>query len=356
MRRRSTWIKLAVSVTFLLLLGLKTDWSLFMGRLREIDPFYFFLSFFITLVMIVTSCLKWRLMLDLQGARLKFPFLLRTYFIGYFFTVLLPSTVGGDVARSYYTGKQLGDQYTAAISVFFERYTGLILLLLLAVVTPFLQRHLLSYWMVRVPLLGAGLLLLLLVVFSMRERLLDSAGAIVLRVGASVRDRLEKLPLFSRIGLSGEALSLAGKIATKGRKFFRKVRQAAGCFRERPGYITWTVILTLLFYGLALLNIHVAFRVFHVEVGVFEIAALLPIIMLVSMVPITLGGVGLAEGAYVAYFSLVGLPVEGAFIMSLFLRFKLMVVASIGLFSYLTIRDHREDYAEMLAEASAEKQ
>jgi hypothetical protein len=67
------------------------------------------------------------------------------------------------------------------------------------------------------------------------------------------------------------------------------------------------------------------------------------------MLPISIGGIGLAEGAYVFYFSLVGVPVESAFVMSIFLRFKLMVVACIGLLFYLTFRDRRKEYAEMLA-------
>ncbi len=352
MRRRSVLIKLAVSASFLLLLGLKTDWALFGERLREVDLGYFILSFLVSLVMIAVSCLKWQLMLRLQGERPGFPFLMKVYFIGYFFTVLLPSIVGGDVARSYYTGKRVGDQYTAAISVFFERFSGLLLLLFLAVVTPLLQWQLLSHWRMRIPILGAGLLFLLLLLFSLNEKLLDGSGSLILKAGRFVRDRAGTLPLVSRSRLSEMTMSLADKISRKGGKFFRKGRRAAGQFREQPGYLVGTVFLTLLFYGIAGFNVLVAFRIFRIEVGIVEIAALLPIIMLVSMVPITLGGVGLAEGAYVAYFSLVGVPVESAFIMSLFLRFKLMVTATVGLLFYLTLRDRREDYAEMVAEAS----
>ncbi len=290
-------------------------------------------------------------MLRLQGSRPSFPFLMKTYFVGYFFTVLLPSTVGGDVARSYYCGKEVGDHYTAATSIFFERFSGLLLLLFFAVVTPFLRWEILSSWRIIIPMLGAAALLAVLIAYSLSERLLRGTGSLLQGVARFSLNHFEKNTILSRTGISGKMVSLGDIFSRKGGKFFHTVRETAGYFREQPAYLAWTVILTLLFYGITWFNVFVAFRTFRIEVGMFQIVALLPIIMLVSMLPISIGGIGLAEGAYVFYFSLVGVPVESAFVMSIFLRFKLMVVACIGLLFYLTFRDRRRDYAEMLAEA-----
>jgi uncharacterized protein (TIRG00374 family) len=357
MSRRSLLIKLAVSASFLLLLGLNTNWSLFAERLRDVDFRFLLLSFFISLLMISSSCLKWELMLRLQGARPGFPFLMKTYFVGYFFTVLLPSTVGGDVARSYYCGKKVGNQYTAATSIFFERFSGLLLLLFFAVLTPFLRWEILSSWRIIIPMLGAALLLAILIAYSLSEKLLRGTGSLLQSFARFSRTHFEKNPLLSRTGISGKAIALGDIFSRKGGKFFHTVRETAGLFREQPAYLVWTVFLTLLFYAITWFNVFVAFRTFHIEVGMFQIVALLPIIMLVSMLPISVGGIGLAEGAYVFYFSLVGVPVESAFIMSIFLRFKLMVVACIGLLFYLTFRDRQRDYAEMLAgTAEAERE
>jgi uncharacterized protein (TIRG00374 family) len=352
MSRRGLLIKLAVSASFLLLLGLNTNWHLFMERLREVDFRFFAISFFVSLLMISSSCFKWLLMLRLQGARPGFPFLMKTYFIGYFFTVLLPSTVGGDVVRSYYTGKEVGDHYTAATSIFFERFSGILLLLFFAIVTPFLRWPLLSYWRIIVPILGAVLLLTILLAYSLSEKLLNGTVSLLQSIARFSRDHFEKVPFLNRTGISVKVVSVGDMLSRRGGKFFRTIRETAGYFREQPSYLAWTVFLTLLFYVITWFNILVAFKTFRIEVGMFEIVALLPIIMLVSLMPISIGGIGLAEGAYVFYFSLVGVPVESSFIMSIFLRFKLMVVACIGLLFYLTFRDRRRDYAEMLTEAA----
>jgi len=54
------------------------------------------------------------------------------YLIGQFYNLFLPTSVGGDVVRSYQLGKYSGSQSNALASVFVERYTGVLVLLLVA--------------------------------------------------------------------------------------------------------------------------------------------------------------------------------------------------------------------------------
>ena len=80
-----------------------------------------------------------------------------------------------------------------------------------------------------------------------------------------------------------------------------------------------------------------------------DIIILQPAIMLVSLMPLTLGSIGLAEGAYVFYFALVDVPAESAFVMSLLLRFKLILLAVTGYLFFLTHKHRREELREMAA-------
>ena len=341
--RAGTFFKLAVSATFLILVGLKTDWPSFLAMLGRISPLYFSLSLLASAVMIVSSCLKWQLMLQLQGARPGFPFLMRTYLIGYFFNVLLPSNIGGDVVRSYYAGQEVGDQYTAAVSVFLERFTGLVLLLLLCCVTPFFQPGLFSYLRVVIPAGIAVSLTILLLLVALNPGFLEFLASIVSRFGEGARARGGEgaSGLFGRGAAS--AAALAGKAVTRGEKFSRKLRRAAGSFRAHGGALAGTVLLTVFFYVATWFNVLFAFRTFHIDVRMLDIISLLPLAMLISMLPVTLGGLGLVEGAYVFYFALAGVPTESGLIMGLFLRFKLLLSALAGLAMYLAHRHTREE-------------
>jgi uncharacterized protein (TIRG00374 family) len=341
--RAGTFFKLAVSVTFLVLVGLKTDWPSFLAMLGHVSPLYFALSLLAAAVMIVSSCLKWQLMFHLQGARPGFPYLLKTYLIGYFFNVLLPSNIGGDVVRSYYAGLKVGDQYTAAVSVFLERFTGLILLLLLCCVTPFFQPRLLSYLRVVIPVGIAFFLAAMILLVALNPGFLEWAGAFVSRFGDRARTRggAGSSGLIGR-GIASGA-SLAGKVVAKGEKFSRTLRRATGSFRDHGGALAGTVLLTVFFYVATWFNVLFAFRTFQIDVRMLDIISLLPLAMLISMLPVTLGGLGLVEGAYVFYFALAGVSTESGLIMGLFLRFKLLLIALTGLAMYLARRHTREE-------------
>ena len=102
-------------------------------QVRQFDWRFAVLSLLLSGAMVSISTWKWKVLLGQQGHALSFPHLLRVYFIGYYFSNFLPSNFGGDVVRSLYTGRRIGSQQRAAIAVFLERFTGLILLLVLVV-------------------------------------------------------------------------------------------------------------------------------------------------------------------------------------------------------------------------------
>ena len=310
---------------------------------------YFWLSIGIAFAMLFTSCFKWQLMLRMQGARLGFFYLLKNYYIGYFFTVLLPSNIGGDIVRSYYIGKRINEQYTSAVAVFLERFTGIIFLLILAVISPFFTPQVLGYMRVIIPMLGSFILLAFMMPLMKTDRLLQLMNIIILKIISIIRSIFQKSGIRFLISLVEKMSGFYGKIFEKGMKFYRKLMKAIALFKHHPGYLFATIILTVLFYAETWLNVFFAFRTFNVQdLGFLQIVSLLPIIMLVSMIPITFGSIGLAEGAYVFYFALVGIKLNEAWTMSLLLRFKLMLLATAGFILYLTNKERKKDYREMV--------
>lgn len=79
------------------------------------------------------SCLKWRLFLKERRFNVSLFRLLSLYFIGKFFSNFIPSMIGGDLTRTYLLGRQINSHSQSFASVFLERFTGLIALIVLAV-------------------------------------------------------------------------------------------------------------------------------------------------------------------------------------------------------------------------------
>ena len=324
-------MKALVSVLFFGLLAVTVQGDTFADLFADFNLLYFLLSFFVTLLMIAVSCLKWTVLLRSQGHALPFGHLMRIYFIGYFYTNLLPSSVGGDLVRSYYSGRYMGNQEDAAVCVFLERFTGVLLLLTLVIVCPLIVPGLHLSPLIWIPSLAAGALLsvLLMLYFSRPGSTRLEAAA---RGGAQWLTRLP-MPGGLRTWIGHASDRCIGILVS----FGARLHAAAHVIKRRPTTAIWVILTTVLFYGLTWVNILFAFKTFDIAVSLTAVIAVVPTVMLLLMLPISLGNMGLAEGAYVVYFKLMGLDPAASLLMGLFLRFKLIVVGSLGFIVYITL-------------------
>lgn len=159
--KRTLLIKALISGVFFWILFSFVQTNELIRLFTRIDWFFFVLSFVLIPVMLVVSCLKWKMVLDLNSKKIPIFTLIRIYMIGYLFSNLLPSTVGGDVARSYYSGKIINNQSFSAIAIFIERFSGVFLLFFLVVFSPLMKKGLYQSPYFYIPGFGAFFLILL---------------------------------------------------------------------------------------------------------------------------------------------------------------------------------------------------
>lgn len=347
MKIKSVYIKLLISVAFILIVCFKVDWSAFSGKLGQIDLFFIILSFAISIFMISISCLKWQILLKLQGKSAGFLFLLKNYYIGYFFSLLLPSNIGGDVARSYYVGKRVGDQYTSAVSVFIERFSGILFLLILVVAAPWIRPDIAcTLWML-LPMFAAIIIILLFIFAIVNETLPAKLNRVVLRIFQTLTAICDRAGFAVWVRFFNRTQEHYTNGYIKSEKFNRKLRETIALFKHNGACLTQVIAISVLFYIMTWFNVYVSFKAFNIEVPFLDVAALVPTILFVAMIPISLGSIGLAEGAYFFYFALVDVTSESALIMSLLIRVKIITAALTGFLFYITYKHRRRDYAIM---------
>ncbi|MFT7511943.1 MAG: hypothetical protein ACI9QL_001150, partial [Candidatus Omnitrophota bacterium] len=205
-------------------------------------------------------------------------------------------------------------QSHAAVSVFLERFTGFICLLVTAVLCPLLVPGLITQLAVFIPILVAAALLL---------------GFIVLLViphPVALARKVVPLKFLAGFYRGVEA-------------FHVKLLNALKTLRARPAVWLPVVLLTLIFYALTWLNVYTSLLAFGVQAPFVHVMALTAIVMIVAAIPISLGGLGLAEAGYVFYFSLVAIPAPPILAMALLIRLKLILVGSLGMVLHLGTRD-----------------
>jgi len=85
------------------------------------------------LTQVAITSLKWKLILQMGKIYARFMFLLMIYLKGIFLSLLLPTSLGGDVYRVYSIHKVQGKWCDSVSSVLFDRVTGLFALVTIGI-------------------------------------------------------------------------------------------------------------------------------------------------------------------------------------------------------------------------------
>jgi uncharacterized protein (TIRG00374 family) len=93
----------------------------------------------------VAAAVRWHVLLKVQGIRLTLPRLSGLFLIGMFYNQFLPGGTGGDIIKSYLLLKETPDRKAGALlAVVFDRFIGLVALVVITVTLVTLRFNLLS--------------------------------------------------------------------------------------------------------------------------------------------------------------------------------------------------------------------
>lgn len=252
---------------------------------------------------------RWKILLLPVGLDLSYARALGFYFLGMFFNLFFPTVVGGDAVKVYYLSCEAGDATRSTTSVLMDRDTGLCALLLLAVVVASVA----NVHLVNIPLFPA--LLGVLALFGLANFVLfyDPTYQWLAR-------RFERIRLGKLVALTGQ------------------LHAAFSAYRRSVPHLMGAVGLSLIF-DVALIGFaYLAAKAIGWPVAFKYFCVFIPLISLISMVPITLYGFGLREFSFVFFFSQVGMSPEASLLLA-FLFFFIVVIASLpGVLVYIFYR------------------
>jgi len=260
-----------------------------------------------------TLCaLRWVLVsqpLQLNTDRHEF---LRLYFLGAFFSTFLPTTIGGDVVKAYYLARDTRQLARSTTSVFMDRNVGLGSLLIIGCVAATVNGAVL-HGMSIMPILWP-----LLVGY-----LVGNAALLYRRLHELMSLALRQL-CFERLDQRLDALF--GSLAMYRRNLFTIVAMVVLSVGSQL-----VSFVAIFFIGLAI-DAPASLRHYLVS---------LPVITVMTMLPVSIGGLGVRESTLLAFFVPVGLTPEQSVTLGL-LWHAVTVVASLpGGWIYLTYRRNR---------------
>ena len=123
-------VRVVISITILSLLFTKIDFNDIKESLIKTNHTVLIIGVVICTLCQVLNAYKWKLIANNAGFSNKLREYVDYYFVGLFFNLFLPTTVGGDISKAYYLSKHdLQSRKAPAIySVLAERYSGVVII------------------------------------------------------------------------------------------------------------------------------------------------------------------------------------------------------------------------------------
>lgn len=280
--------KVLVSIVLLALLLRAMEIRHVTQVLVQADRQYLLMGFVMNAIAIPPMVFRWQVLARALGLPATFGRLLALHLISGFFSNFLPTSIGGDIVRAYGLGRGSGQTVGATMSVLADRLLGLVALGLVALTG-----------------LSVG-------------RSLPHSITLLVAVAAVT---LAPLLLF-RVSLSSSARRAVSGcrrrwLPARAGEWLRQAADAADAYGRRPGVLALALLVSLGAQGLLIVSAWLFCRAVDPSVPLGKVAAFVPLITLLTVLPVSINGLGVQDGGFVLLFGRTGTSAAAAVSMSL---------------------------------------
>lgn len=282
MRLLKPLLKIAISLALIAVVLHAFDVRGVVSHLAKVDAVTLLLALATALSIVPLHTLRWLSVIRANGSQLGFKTALQLVLIGHFFNQTLPSSVGGDAVRiwcAYRAGLKFSD---SASTVIIDRALTLFSLLLLTT---------------------AGLPWLFEIIVDPAARWTLSAVIFSGVAGFGILLALRRVPqIVARWRVVRALLGLAALA----RKVMSNARYALPIiFLSVMSFMGFAVIVFIMAHAMKL------------DITLRDCVLLVPPVILVTVVPVSIAGWGVREGAMVVAFGFINVPASAAFAVSI---------------------------------------
>ena len=268
-------LRLAATIALMALALRGVEWPKLLGLFRTIDWRWWIAGFAIGMVVQVIAAVRWALLARPIGFPFSLGLFVWRFFEGAFFSLCLPTSIGGDVVKAYRLADSTHGRLLAGCTVLADRLAGLAALGVLAGAAVIGKE-----WQLDTPAtigVGAALLVAVLACFWL---------------GVGSLDRL--LALFPEPHAA--------------RQFIARLLP----YQMRPSLMTRAVAWSLLVQMGGSISVALVARGLGVALPLSVWFAVVPLVALAMVLPISIGGVGVREGGLAFLLAPAGVAPERA--------------------------------------------
>ncbi|MGA1538970.1 MAG: lysylphosphatidylglycerol synthase transmembrane domain-containing protein [Chthoniobacterales bacterium] len=237
----------------------------------------------------ILATVRWKILLQVQGIEMGWVRTWQLFMIGMFFNLFMLGSTGGDVVKMFLTMREARDNKAAALlSVFMDRVIGMMALILISLGFLYFRYDKLSDSAASATLLTTLLWLL--------------AGAVVVIVGMFVGSA------FGWVHYLPQWTPLRGRI----------VEVSAACHVYAKGWrqTIWAFLVSFPLFAMFFITFYCAARAYTDVLGLVDVFSVLPIVAVITAIPISVSGIGLRESLFVSLLAPFGVGAAVATLIS----------------------------------------
>jgi uncharacterized membrane protein YbhN (UPF0104 family) len=302
----SSALRVGCSIALFAFLLKSVSWGTLVTVLARANYGIVLVAFVVGAGAVTLSAYQWRALLHIERIHCDLAHLIDLYLVGIAFSHFLPTSIGGDAVKALYVGRATDNHAGSTSAIIMCRVTGFFAMLLIGLPT-------LIIWHMQFTFdLAMGFILLSLCIGIV------IAGVVMLAMLWPVlfRGRWARLALFTRIMQVGHALS-------------------AGI--ARPHTMGGAVVYGAIFWIVAILNCYCYALALHIDAPLSFYGVVVPLVALISFLPLSINGLGLRESAFVYALSTVHVPAATALLLAFLLDMQMLCFGLLGGWIYVTM-------------------
>ncbi|MBI2557996.1 flippase-like domain-containing protein [Candidatus Woesearchaeota archaeon] len=291
-------IKAIVSIALVIFILSKVDVSKLLTALSSINAVFFSLALLSHFVAIPIAAYMLKLSLYVNNINLNLKPLMGINLIGSFFNNFLPTAIGGDIAKVYYISSYSKNNLVSIITVLFNRMVGFFCLLVLGVVGLIFGYGIVNDISIAIAVIGLLFLFLLLLFFIWDKNIMG------------------------RFKYITKIVSMIDK-----REIIKKSYENFNKYKQHKKEVLFIFLLSFLIQLIVMLYYYLIILSLNLKVPIFYLLMVVPLITIIEVLPLSVGGIGVRESATFYFFTKIGIEPHSAVLIG-FINYILRVLLS----------------------------
>lgn len=296
--------KIFVSSILLIYLFAKIDIASILTAMQSARLHMLIFPFFLIAVGFIISALRWQILLKAQNISISLWKLARYYLEGSFFNNFLPTTIGGDIIRTYKVSKSSVPITQSFTIIVVERLTGIFALIVYAFIG--LQLGYSEFGNMQLVWVAGGVFLVVVTILV----------SLVMLQGGRMMDNT-RADLFSRI-----------------KRVICNIFNTLYFYKDKKKVLFKALFLAFVLQFNVIIFFYIISYSLDIRPPFYYFLIVIPLIHVILMFPVSINGIGIRENAFIFFLSKIGIGAATSVALSWLGFAMVLIYAVFGGISY----------------------